>query len=1652
MEPARLDATRLGERPARLAGDGWYRPEPGRVPGGLRAKAVANLATLDLLAALDNADRPATVDERHVLAAYSGWGALPYLFTATPDPAWGPMAERLRDRLTNDEWAQARASTLNAHYTDPTIATAMWTAVQHLGANSGRVFEPGCGTGNFLGTCPTPDSYMFTGVEIDRVTARIAALLYPHATIRSESLEQVRLPAGAFDLTIGNVPFSKHAPYDPVLNPDRFSLHNYALLKAAHLTRPGGWVVAITSMYSLDATGTRWRQAMGDRCDFAGAVRLPTGAHHDSAGTDAVTDIVLFRRRPAGAPAAHLGDWFNTVDVALDGGVARVNEWFAAHPDCVVGELDVDRGMYRDGELRVRPQPGVLADALTAVFEEVTARALAHQPRHQPDPTRPPSTPPPSPSGELGAAAGVKEGSFQLVAGGVHRVVDGGYVAFPGRFKRDDAEIRALIAVRDAVVTVLDVELATSNRPTTGAAVNVAGDDGLVAARAVLNRRYDAYQHTYGPISRSTLSSSIDDETGQVSWRRRTPTLGGFRNDPDFALCLALEHYDDETGTATKAAIFTRRVVAATVTVDRVDDPADALAVVLNERGHIDLTRIAQLLSCTEADAIDRLGDRIYLNPARGGWEVAEQYLAGNVRSKHAVALAELTAGDDRFTRNVSALAAVVPTDLQPAEIDANLGAPWIAPAVIAEFISERLGLDATVDHVMETAQWTVNVPTWKRSGVLLTATYGTGRRDAVSLLEACLNQETVTIYDETDDGRRVRNATETLLVLEKQTKLRESFTGWVWSDPTRAETLARVYNERYNATVLPVWSGAHLRLPGLAAGFTPHPHQLDAVWRIVAGGNTLLAHEVGAGKTATMCIAAIELRRLGLAAKPALVVPNHMLEQFTREFLQLYPAARLLIASKDDTSRDSRARFVARVATGDWDAVLMTHQSFGRLPVQPATAAAYLTERLDELRTRLASDEGGSTRAVKKIERRAAMLEANLAALVDEAGHDIGATFEQTGIDHLFIDEAHYFKNRRLVTNIAGVSTSASKRAEDLATKLRWLTETHPARQVTFATGTPVANSIAEMFTMQSYLQPGRLRELGIDHFDAWAANFATTVTAIELAPDGGSYRTATRFARFQNVPDLLRIYREVADVKRGDELNLTRPTVNGGGPVTVTVDASRALTGYVGELVERAEQIRSRRVRPEDDNLLAVTGDGRRAALDLRLVGRPNSGEPGKIDACADQVAALYRQHHDHRYLDPATGQTHPRAGALQVVFCDIGTPTNDRWNVYDDLRHLLIARAVPAGMIRFIHDAGNDDAKARLFADARNGQIAVLVGSSDKLGVGTNIQQRLIALHHLDAPWRPADLEQREGRILRPGNQNPVVDLYRYVTRGSFDVYMWQTLERKATFLGQLLAARLDSRTVDDIGDATALSYGEVKALASGNPLILEKATLEVELSRLRRLTVGWRNEHAAVLKRVTVDEQHLGVLDGQIADVDDALGRRVDTHGDRFRITVNATPVHDRVLAGDTVVDVVANLHPGRHRIATFAGFDLIAVCDDGGLRVGFDHRALPTFAYTVAEWVDTRPLSIIRRLENAVQRLDQTRLDLVADHVHTTRDLGDAHQQSSVTDPHRAAIVTITSRLAAIDVDLATLTGDTAEPAGVTAAADRSAHREGPSLA
>ena len=1549
-----------------------------------------------MLGQLRAEQRPATADEQRVLARWSGWGAVPKIFDES-DEHWAALRDQLRHHLDGPAWDAARRTTLNAHYTPAAIVTQMWAAVADLGFAGGRVLEPGCGSGNFIGLAPADLALDVVGVELDPTTAAIAAALYPRAAIRAEGFERTRLPDGSVDLVVGNVPFAPVVLHDLSHNRGRHSLHNHFIIKSLHLSRPGALVAVITSRFTMDARNPAARREMAELADLLGAVRLPGGAMQAAAGTGAVTDLLVMRRRFPGEPPAGVA-WERTTLVDLADGQLGINQYFAEHPAQVLGELRATGGQYHEADLQVVARPerleASLAAGLGAVVGEGRHRGLTWSPGA-------------AMSVEAGAAEALaagsahKEGSFLVVASGaLARVVEGAARPYEARPARDAVELRSLIRLRDAMGRLLDLEAAGAD------------DAACDRARDALNRCYDDYHARYGALNRfkEVRTGRVDPGTGGAQLRRVFPAMGGFRRDPDYRCVLALELFDPESQRAAKAAVFSTRVINRREPRRGADTAQDALAICLDELGRVDLGVIASLLGTDVDAARAELGALVWQDPVSSALLTAQAYLSGDVRAKLAEAEAA-AAADPRWQANVEALRSVLPVDVPPSDIDARLGATWIPAGDVEAFAAEVLACPSLrAEYSAAAASWALRVDNpAERHSVLATSQWGTARVDAVRLLGLCLEQAPVAVYDEEHiDGRDVRvlNTAETLAAREKQEALERRFAAWVWEDPARASRLAADYNRRFNSVVTARYDGAHLSLPGLAATFSPHGHQRDAVWRILSEPTVLLAHDVGAGKTATMAIAAVELKRLGLVKKPAIVVPNHMLEQVSREFLQTYPMARVLVADRDEMSAGGRKEFAARCATGEWDAVVITHSAFGRLPVGHELRQDFLASQVAQLRAEADAAKAGDAPTVKRLEAAVARMEECYKRLLAEEGKDDGVRFEQTGIDYLFVDEAHAFKNKEFATHVQGVGGAGSKRATDLELKLAHLRRRHGERVATFATATPIANSIAEMWVMQSYLQPGMLALAGVESFDAWAATFGRTVTGLELAPDGGSYRIHSRFARFANVPELLTMFRATADVRGAKDLGLAIPRLRGGGPQTVVVPPSEELRDYVEELVERAEAVRNRQVRPDEDNMLKVAGDGRKAALDLRLVDREPDPAGGKIAACAERVAAIYHETRDRVYGGP-TGEASPRPGALQVVFCDLGTPHPGAWSVYGELRAQLMGRGIPEPMVRFVHEAGDDRAKAELFAACRDGRVAVLIGSTEKMGVGTNVQRRLVALHHLDCPWRPADIAQREGRALRQGNQNEEVGIYRYATEGSFDVYMWQTVERKAAFIHQVMAGEVAGRELEDVGEV-ALSYAEVKALATGNPLILEKAGVDNEVSRLLRLRQAHGKDQSLLRRSIEAARRDIPRFEAQIAQLDAALARRVDTAGERFVMRVGGTDYRRRADAGGHLIHLMqreARLPPtewpeGPRLVASLGGLDVelrpaFGINGKTQLVISIADSPLERMYALAAEVPQLDPVGLVTRLENKLRSLEETRAALEVRLTRSRKDLADA---------------------------------------------------------
>jgi N12 class adenine-specific DNA methylase len=1416
------------------AGVGGH-PTPGRIspsqrtPGGGRGPltlARSNLQVLQVLAGLDPS-RPLQLGQRAALEQWAGWGPMARAFDPHErTPAWQQLGERLRELLTPEEGTAAQQATPTSFYTSPTVTTVIWRALVGLGFDGGPVLEPGCGSGLFIVASPPGIPVAWTGVERDPVSARIAALLHPDARIITAPLERVSLPPAGFAAAVGNVPFADVAPYDPTA-PKKLSLHNYFLWRAIQAVHPGGLVAVVTSRFTLDAEESRARELLAQDADLLGAVRLPTGAFHEY-GTDVVTDIVVLRRRTSPRPEGEPGPLWVTAHRQPELRTA-VNRYFLAHPEQVLGRLEPAGGAYHGHVLDVvfdGDRNGDLETALTAAVDRIVDDAARqhHTYRARRDPTAIPD------DVVLTDEEGRKDGSFHLVNRVVHQVTKGKLL----RVARAGAELVALIQLRDAALALLD-----------GEADPQATDELLVPLRTTLNRRYDRYVATYGPLNRCTLiEGKPDEDTGLPTWSRRRPSMGGFRDDPDYVTVLALELYDDDTGTGVKAPIFQQRVNRRPRRPERARNPADAVALCLDEHGRLDVATIARLLDISVADVPAALGDLAYHDPVEGRWVPADEYLSGDVREKLDFARVAAARSPEQYSRNVTALEAVQPVDLGPAEIRVKLGAPWVAARDVQAFLMETVGGQITVRHEPLTASWEIQVDRWTASSGAATAEWGTSRIDAYDLVQLACNGGAPVIYDEVEraDGSttRVRNVSETLQAEAKLQALNERLATWLWEDPERTDRLVAVYNRRYNATVLRRFNGAHLSFPGLAEWFTPYSAQRDIAYRIAATPAALCGFAVGGGKTAAMFMSAITLRRLGLATKPMIICPNHLLEQTAQEGKRLFPSANILMVSRDDLSKERRKRFAARCAMGDWDTVVITQSAFTALAVHPQTEATWLAGQIELYRRAamaLADGEERPSRTVKQIAKQADRLEARQRELLDHRTDD-GVTFEQLGVDYLLVDEAHYYKRLGFPTRMEGFNIEASKRATDLALKLWWLRGRNPGgRCGAFFTGTPISNSLAELFVLLTYLTPDRLAKVGIESFDAFAGMFIEFVTQIEVAPDGVSFRLHRRPAKFINVPELRMLLGEVADIRTRETLGLATPDAEFR---TVVVPPSPELRAYVAGLAARADAIRAGGVDRHDDNMLSVCNDGRAAALDLGLVGI-HADDPGKAGAVVEEIAAEWRRTADNRY-PTKDGDPSPVPGALQIVFCDLGTPNRKKGTqVYGKIRRGLIAAGIPADRIRWVHAAKTDAAKAALFADCRAGRVSVLLGSTDKLGVGTNIQDRCVALHDVDAPYRPVDLEQRHGRGLRPGNHNRLVRVIRYVRQGSFDSYMYQMLERKARFIAQILTGELTAREIEDV-DAVTLSYAEVKALATGQPRLLEAAGVAAEIARLRNLAAG------------------------------------------------------------------------------------------------------------------------------------------------------------------------------------------------------------------
>ncbi len=1339
------------------------------------------------------------------------------------DASWQALGEELKRLLTTEEYESAKRTTFNAFYTSPAVISAIHEAIGRSGIPAGAtILEPGCGIGNFMSR--GREGTHFIGIELDSISGRIAKALHPGQDIRIENFRDTRLPENRIDAVIGNVPF---ADLKIDYRGQKLSLHDYFFAKSVDALKPGGVLALVTSHFTLDKQNAGLREYLADKADFVGAIRLPSDAFRRE-GTAVVTDIVFLRKRAAGEPARHADtDWLGVAPLAIDGIEVPVNRYFLNHPEMVLGQWSRKDTLYGEGY-------SLLASGdLEPQLKQAVNRLPEFDPLPTPDTayqaqTSPSFTPPP-PERHIG------EGSFFVGDDRMLCQSQGGQgcpVVFGGTRLNTNGSmtgrrLAALVDLRDQARRVLQSQ--NEGWP------KLNRDE----ARTQLNRLYDRFVNTYGPINKTTFS-----ETADGTLIRRMPNLVKFKEDPDAMLVMSLEDYDEVTGRAAKAAIMLRDVVGKKPPVTHVQSAEEGLLVSLNQRGAVDLPFIGTLYGKPKAEIVAELGDLIFPDPESRTWQTADAYLSGNVRAK----LAAAERAGPQYLRNVNALRQVQPEDVLPGDIDAGLGAPWIPASDIQAFAADLFKVapsSVPVAHLKKDAVWSLDAGYDAKASVGATSEFGTARANGTWLLELALNMKSPTIYDTIQAGdreERVINQEATMAAREKQKLIKERYRSWVFSDPDRTERLVRIYNDNFNNLRLRQFDGSHLDFPGMNQTIQLRPHQEDAVWRGMSSGNTLLAHVVGAGKTFTMAATGMKMKQAGLIKKPMYVVPNHLLEQFAREFMQLYPNARLLVASKEDLTRERRKMLTAKIASGDWDGIIVTHSSFERIGMSRDYQEKFLTEQIaeyDQLLREHATDRGANRNLIKTIEKQKAARVERLKDLLAENKKDDGLVFDELGVDHVFIDEAHYFKNLETPTKmerVAGIQTGGSERAFDVYMKARYLDEQHAGHGVTFATGTPISNTMVEMYTMQRFLDPHGLQSRGIDHFDAWAATFGEVVDTMEISPDGAGLRPRSRFARFTNLPELQQMFRSFSDVQTAEMLNLPRPKLKGGKPIVVACPMSEEQHELQQELVERYERLRSQKVDPRVDNALAITTDGRKLATDARMLSPTAPDFPeSKVNRLVENVFSIWKD-------------TAAKRGT-QMIFADMGVnPTPWGYSPYEEIIKKLIAAGVPAEQIATIGDAESDAKKQALFEKVRQGSVRVLIGSTQKMGTGTNVQKRLAALHHLDAPWKPAEVEQRDGRILRQGNENEEVAIYRYVTEGSFDAYMWQALETKARFIGQVITGDNAARRAEDIG-GQELSYAEVKAIASGNPAVLTLAEADAELQRLN------------LLKKNHLDEQYV-----------------------------------------------------------------------------------------------------------------------------------------------------------------------------------------------
>ena len=1509
--------------------------------GGAKQKYARNIEAIRTLFKLEQEHRGATAEEQQVLSQYVGWGGLADAFDPGKD-SWAKEYAELKGLLSEDEYAAARSSTLNAHYTSPTVIRSIYDAVERMGFHSGNILEPSMGVGNFFGMLPDTmqDSRLY-GVELDSITGRIAKKLYPQADITVAGFETTDR-RDFYDLAVGNVPFGQYKVNDKAYNKLGFSIHNYFFAKAIDQVRPGGVVAFVTSRYTMDSKDSTARKHMAERADLLGAIRLPNNAFRANAGTDVVSDIIFLQKRDR--PIDHEPDWVQ-LGKTEDG--FAINQYFVDHPEMVLGVLSTESTQYGREELTVAPLEGIsLADQLAEAVQHIEGQYTAAE-VDDPDIAEEEAA-----RRTLPADPEVKNFSYTVVDGEVF-YRENSVMTQVELSDTAKGRVTGMVELRQIVNELIDQQL------------NDYPDEDIKATQAKLNAAYDAFTAKYGLLN--------DRKNGRL-----------FEQDSSYYLLCSLENLDEQGQLKSKAAMFTKRTIRPERTVTSVDTPSEALAVSIGEHGKVDLPYMAELLGTPgEYGRITtELSGVIFKDPAadptdpEAGWQMADEYLSGDVRAK--LRMAQLAAETNpEFAVNVDALTKAQPRELEASEIDVRLGATWLDPDIIQKFMTETFQIPyylrraVNVRYSPYTAEWRVEGKTATgRSDIISSETYGTSRANAYKILEETLNLKDVRIYDTIEDAegkpKRVLNKRETMLAQQKQQVIKDAFANWVWQDPQRRIALVKQYNELFNSTRPREYDGSHIHFVGMNPEITLREHQRNAIAHVLYGGNTLLAHEVGAGKTYEMAASAMEAKRLGLCQKSLFVVPNHLTEQWASEFLNLYPNAKLLVARRKDFETANRKKFCARIATGDYDAVIIGHSQFERIPLSFERQERIIQEQIYE--TLAAINElkvhAGENFSIKQMEKTRKTLETKLEKLRSDERKDDVITFEQLGVDRLFVDESHFYKNLFLTTkmrNVAGLSTSEAQKSSDMFGKCRYLDEITGGRGVVFATGTPVSNSMTELYTVMRYLQYSTLQQKKLTHFDCWASTFGETTTAIELAPEGTGYRARTRFAKFFNLPELMSMFKEVADIKTSDQLHLPVPEAKF---ETVVAKPSDLQKEMVQELSKRAADIHSGIVDASVDNMLCVTNDGRKIGLDVRLMTPMLPDDPNsKLNVCVQNVLKIWEEGKDQKLT--------------QLLFCDLSTPKNDgNFNVYDDIRKKLVAAGVPENEIEFIHNADTEAKKAALFSKVRSGDVRVLLGSTAKMGAGTNVQSRLVAVHHLDVGWKPSDMTQRNGRIIRQGNMNKEVKVFNYVTEGTFDAYLWQTLENKQRFISQIMTSKSPVRSCEDV-DEQALSYAEIKALCAGNPLIKEKMDLDVQVAKLKVLKADHQSQkfrlQDKLLTKFPADIQETNAhIAGLKADAQLAAAHPQVQEG-FCGMTIKGVTYDEKKTAGERLVLACSELPNAEEKvIGSYRGFELSLRFDT--YRSEYQAILKGQRRYPVA--LGTDPLGNIIRLDNSLNNFPE----------------------------------------------------------------------------